>query len=99
MLDEIPSEYILMPHLISVLVILNMRGNVGLLQLNTVNFQEQGCKIFSDRVRLTDVCGDWRRDTRAAVLQASRRANACATGGDAARGVLEGIKRQQWEFS
>lgn len=44
-------------------------------------------------------CGDWRRTAREKRFCKHVGALMLALPEDAARGVLEGIKRQQWEFS
>jgi hypothetical protein len=44
-------------------------------------------------------CGDWRRTTREKRFCKHIGALMLVLPEDAARGVLEGIKRQQWEFS
>ncbi len=60
-----------------------------------------GYSVFIDlekRFILHD-CGDWRRTTREKRFCKHIGALMLALPEDAARGVLEGIKRQQWEFS
>ncbi|MCE8426431.1 MAG: hypothetical protein J5U17_11720 [Candidatus Methanoperedens sp.] len=61
----------------------------------------RGYSVYIDLEKkfILDDCGDWRRTARERRFCKHIGALMLALPEDAARGVLEGIKKQQWEFS
>jgi uncharacterized protein YecE (DUF72 family) len=71
------------------------------LDMDKIVADVRGYSVYIDlqkRFILHD-CGDWRRTTREKQFCKHIGALMLALPEDAARGVLEGIKRQEWEFS